>query len=84
MARATETQHAYFQRIARANRTPTGDTRPRSLREMFKRLDAMRRTHGKLANPGIAVPDPDGDLQSHLAMLRHMRAVLKRRGSEGA
>jgi len=83
MARATESQHAYFARIAKQNqRLSSRDRPPRSLAEALERLDAIRRTQGALAQPGIA--SGDGDLDAHLRFLAHTRAVLERRGKARA
>jgi len=84
MARSTETQHAYFARIAKQNqRLAAGATPPRSLAETFARLEAIRRTQGELAKPGIQ-GDDTGDLEAHLRYLAHIRAVVERRGQTRA
>jgi hypothetical protein len=82
MDKATQAERDYFERLGRHTRAfaATDNRPPRSLQESLDRLADMRRSHGALANAGAADPDARGDLDSHLAFLEHIRAVLKRRG----
>jgi|GEM_PF-6153916 len=79
MARATAFERAYFERVRRQNEQLDEPAVPASLAEMFDRLEAMRRLHGTLANPGVA-DGGDGDLASHLAYLDRIHRI----GSGGA
>ncbi len=76
MAKASAADRNYFARIARTNLMLDSNCLPKSLDEMFDRLEAIRRQHGPLAQPGIA--GGDGDLDGHLRFLAHQRAVLRR------
>jgi hypothetical protein len=76
MAKASSADRDYFARIARANQQLPDDRVPASLEEMFDRLEAIRRTHGALARPGVDGSDR-GDLDGHLRFLAHVRAVLR-------
>jgi hypothetical protein len=82
MDRATPAERDYFERLGRHSRAfAAADNRPpRSLQESFDGLAGMRHSHGALADAGAADPDARGDLDSHLAFLEPIRAVLKRRG----
>jgi len=84
MSKATETEHAYFARIARQNRRISRERPPASLEDALARMEAIRRTHGALARPGVVSQDEPGDLDGHLRFLAHTRAVLERRGKERA
>lgn len=80
MARASSEEREYFARVARQNRALDDESPPASLAEMFDRLEALRRTLGPLAQPGVGQND-EGDLQEHLAFLERVRAV-RRRGAK--
>jgi hypothetical protein len=82
MDKATQAEREYFARLGRNSRAlAAADNRPpRSSQESLDRLADMRRTLGTLADAGIVDADPRGDLDSHLAYLAQIRAVLKRRG----
>jgi len=82
MARATASDRAYFERVRQQNDQLAEPAVPASLAEMFERLEAIRRIHGPLAEPGIA-GGGDGDLASHLAYLERLRRIGSR-GTGGA
>ena len=84
MSHASKSDQAYFARVARENRMLADEIPPASLRETLARLDAIRRSLGPLALPGVIRPDDDGDLAGHLAYLAHIRAVMQRHGNERA
>jgi len=76
MDRVSREDRAYFERIARQNASLPEDLPPASLAEMFDRLERIRRIHGSLAHPGAADAD-DGDLASHLALLRRGKQIAR-------
>ena len=75
--RASAQDRAYFERIARQNRTLEDAQVPGSLSEMFDRLEHIRRTLGRLAVPGVEADD-EGDLASHRAFLERVREIGRR------
>jgi hypothetical protein len=77
MARASSADREYFARVAEQSRALADETVPASLAEMFDRLDQIRRSHGALAQPGVAGND-EGDLPGHLAFLERVRMVQRR------
>jgi hypothetical protein len=80
MARASGSDRDYFARVGAANRTLGGETAPGSLAEMFDRLEDIRRTCGRLAEPG-AGDGGEGDWPSHLAFLERLRTIGRHGGA---
>ena len=80
MTRASESEHAYFARIAQQNKRLSRAKPPASLDDALTQLDAMRQRLGELARAGLATVDDPGDLAGHVAFLAHIRAVMQRRG----
>jgi hypothetical protein len=72
--RASPADRAHFERIAAASGTLPEDTPPRSLVEVFERLDAIRRELGDAARPGIAGSD-ESELEAHLRVLERGREI---------
>ncbi len=72
--RASHADRAHFQRIADANRPLPEDIPPRSLLEVFDRLEAIRRTLGAATQPGVAGED-EAELEAHLRVLRRGREI---------
>jgi hypothetical protein len=72
--RVTDADRAHFRAIAAASRPLPEDAPPRSLTEMFERLDAIRKTLGPAAQPGLTGED-ESELESHLRMLRRAREI---------
>lgn len=72
--RASEADRAYLSRIAKGLE-PIGDERPpASLAKMFDRLEALERSLGALAKPGIEGEDED-ELRSHLRIYERTREI---------
>jgi len=67
--RVSEADRAHFRAIAEANGPLPEDAPPRSLAELFDRLEAMRRALGSLAQPEVAGEDPS-ELEAHRRVLR--------------
>jgi hypothetical protein len=72
--RASRADRAHFQRIADANGPLPEDAPPRSLIEVFERLDEIRRTLGAAAQPGVAGED-EAELEAHLRVLLRGREI---------
>jgi hypothetical protein len=72
--RASRAERRHFERIAAASGALPEDAPPRSLAEVFDRLDAIRRTLGDAARPGVAGSD-ESELEAHLRVLRRGREV---------
>jgi hypothetical protein len=77
--RASHADRAHFRRIAEANGPLPDDVPPRSLVEMFERLDVIRRTLGAAARTGMTGED-EAELEAHLRVLRRGREI----GARGA
>ena len=77
--RASPRDREHFRRIAEASGPLPEDAPPRSLVELFDRLDAIRRSLGAAALPGAAGED-EGELEAHLRVLRRGREL----GARGA
>ena len=73
-SRASRADRGHFERIAAASGTLPEDAPPRSLAEVFDRLDAIRGTLGDAARPGLAGED-DSELEAHLRVLRRGREI---------
>ena len=72
--RASRGDREHFRRIADASGPLPEDAPPRSLVELFERLDAIRRTLGIAALPGAAGED-EAELEAHLRVLRRGREI---------
>jgi len=77
--RASHADRAHFRRIAEANRPLPEEAPPRSLIEMFERLDAIRNMLGAAAQAGVTGED-EAELEAHLRVLRRGREI----GARGA
>jgi hypothetical protein len=73
----SDAERAHFRRIADANAMETDQVAPRSLTEVFERLEALRQRLGRWADPGIEGED-ESELNAHLRVLRRLR------GQDGA
>ena len=73
-SRASRADRAHFERIGAASGALPEDAPPRSLAEVFDRLDAIRRTLGDAARPGL-VGEDDSELEAHLRVLRRGREI---------
>lgn len=75
--RASEADRAYLRRVAKGLE-PLGDERPpASLEEMFDRLEALERSLGELAKPGL-VGEDEAELRSHLRIYERAREIAAR------
>jgi hypothetical protein len=72
--RATEAERAHFRAIAEASGPLPDDAAPGSLAEVFERLDAIRRSVGAAARPGVPGED-ESELEAHLRVLRRAREI---------
>ena len=77
--RASRRDREHFRRIGDASGPLPEDMPPRSLVELFERLDAIRRTLGVATLPGVAGED-EAELEAHLRVLRRGREI----GARGA
>jgi hypothetical protein len=77
--RASHADREHFRRIAEASRPLPEDVPPRSLLEMFERLEAIRLTLGAATQPGV-MGDDEAELEAHLRVLRRGREI----GARGA
>lgn len=73
-SRVSEADRAHFRAIAEASGPLPEDAPPRSLAELFDRLEAMRRALGPLAQPGVAGEDAS-ELDAHLHVLRRGKEI---------
>ena len=80
--RVSDADRAHFRAIAEASGPLPDDAPPRSLAELFDRLDAMRRALGPLAQPGAAGEDL-AELEAHVRVLRRGKEI-GRRGTQRA
>jgi hypothetical protein len=80
--RVSDADRAHFRAVAEASGPLPEDAPPRSLAELFDRLDAMRRALGPLAQPGVAGEDL-AELEAHLRVLRRGKEI-GRRGTQRA
>ena len=74
MKQASASEHNYFDRVARQNRSLPVENPPNSLAEMFERLALLRLHTGQLAEAGQPETD-DGDLRSHQDYLKRLRRI---------
>lgn len=72
--RASRADRAHFERVAAASVALAEDEPPRSLAEVFDRLEAIRRTLGAAARPGL-VGEDDSELEAHLRVFRLGREI---------
>jgi hypothetical protein len=72
--RASAADRAHFERVGAASAALPDDAPPRSLEEVFDRLDAIRRTLGAAARPGLAGEDAS-ELEAHLRLRRRGREI---------
>ena len=72
--RASRADREHFRRIADASGPLPEDAPPRSLVELFERLDAIRRSLGVAALPG-ATGEDEAELEAHLCVLRRGREI---------
>jgi uncharacterized protein YbjT (DUF2867 family) len=70
--RPSDAERAHFRRIAEANAAEADEAPPRSLAELFERLDALRRTLGRWADPGVAGED-ESELEAHVRVRERLR-----------
>ena len=75
--RVSESDRAHFRAIGAASGPLPEDGPPRSLVEMFERLDAIRRRLGPAARPGLAGED-EAELEAHLRVLRRGQEIRQR------
>jgi hypothetical protein len=80
--RISESDRAHFRAIGEVSGPLPEDGPPRSLAEMFERLDAIRRQLGAAARPGVAGED-ESELEAHLRVLRRGREI-RQRGENGS
>jgi hypothetical protein len=74
---ASEADRAHFRRIAEASGPLPEDRPPASLAEVFDRIDAIRRTLGPAARPGLAGEDAS-ELEAHLRVIRRGKELAAR------
>ena len=72
--RASASDRAHFDRVGAASAALPEDVPPRSLEEVFERLDAIRRTLGAAARPGLAGDDAS-ELEAHLRLRQRGREI---------
>lgn len=72
--RASADERRHFERIAEASGPLPEDAPPRSLEEVFERLETVRRTLGAACVPGVAGEDAS-ELEAHLRVLARGREV---------
>jgi hypothetical protein len=77
--RASPADREHFRRIAEASGPLPEDAPPRSLLEMFERLEMIRRTLGAVTQPGV-MGESEAELEAHLRVLRRGREI----GARGA
>lgn len=73
-SRASAAERGHFARVGAASAALPDETPPRSLEEVFERLDAIRRALGAAARPGLAGEDAS-ELEAHLRLRRRGREV---------
>ncbi len=79
-ARATDTEKAYWKKVAAANALLESETTPAtSMAEVFEQMESIRRRLGSLAAPGIP-PDDDLAIAENLR-LRARFLQRERRGT---
>lgn len=75
--RVSDADRAHFRAVAEASGPLPEDAPPRSLAELFDRLETLRRTLGSLAEPGVAGEDLS-ELEAHLRVLRRGKEISRR------
>jgi hypothetical protein len=68
--RPSEAERAHFRRIA-ASSADEAEGAPRSLVELFERLEALHRTLGRWAEPGTE-GDHESELAAHIRVRQHL------------
>jgi hypothetical protein len=76
-SRVSEADRAHFRSVAAASLPLPDDRPPRSLAEMFERLEIIRRRLGPAARPGV-VGEDESELEAHLRVLRRGREIADR------
>lgn len=74
MEQASSSERDYFRRIAIQNSELPHGNPPKSLLEMFERLESIKLHAGELSEAGQPGTDT-GDLQSHLDYLKRLRNI---------
>ncbi len=74
MKHASPSEQGYFRRVALQNHKLPVEQPPRSIAEMFERLESLRDRLGHLAQPGQS-GSAAGDLDSHLEYLKRLRFI---------
>ena len=72
--RASHADREHFRRIAEASGPLPEDAPPRSLLEMFERLETIRLTLGAITQPGV-MGESESELEAHLRVLRRGREL---------
>jgi hypothetical protein len=75
--RVSESDREHFRAIGAASGPLPEDRSPSSLGETFERLDAIRRSLGPAARPGLAGED-ESELEAHLRVLRRGQEIRER------
>jgi hypothetical protein len=75
--RASAAEREHFRRIAEASAPLPEDAPPSSLDELFERLEAIRRTLGGAAVPGVQGDDAS-ELETHLRVWRRGQELRAR------
>ena len=78
--RASDDERGYFHRVAEGSGAREDDAPPRSLSEMFRRLDSIRRSAGSLARAGVPGED-ESELRSHMPVYERWKEI-RARGAE--
>lgn len=74
MKHASASEQDYFRCVALQNQELPDDQPPRSVEEMFERMESLRNRLGHLAQPGQS-DSSVGDLNSHLEYLKRLRFI---------
>jgi hypothetical protein len=74
---ASRAERDYYRRIGEKSRRLEDATPPRSLEEMFNRLEEMRRRLGALTVPGLSGED-ESELLAHLRLYERWKEIRRR------
>jgi hypothetical protein len=77
--RVTRADRAVFERLGQANAAVRDELPPRSMAEVFDRMEAIRSALGRWAEPGLP-PDDEGAL-AELLRIREKFLAKRRRGA---